>query len=114
GGPVGAGSAEAIVDELSREPPGRKLLLLAPLVADRKGEHRDVLDAARRAGFVRARIDGTVLALDEVQGLDAKRKHTIEAVVDRIVTGDAARPRLTDSVETSLRAGQGRIRAAFG
>ena len=112
-GPVGAGSAEAIVDELVREAPGRKLLLLAPLVLARKGEHRDVLDAARRAGFVRARIDGTVHQLEEVPGLDAKRKHTIEAVVDRVVTGDAARSRLTDSVETALRAGQGHVRAAF-
>jgi excinuclease ABC subunit A len=113
GGPVGAGSAEAIVDELSREPAGRKLLLLAPLVDDRKGEHRDVLDAAKRAGFVRVRVDGTVLMLEEVTGLDAKRRHSIEAVVDRVVTGDAARSRLTDSVETALKTGQGRIRAAF-
>jgi len=113
GGPVGAGSAEAIVDELSREPPGRKLLLLAPLVDDRKGEHKDVVDAARRAGFVRLRVDGVVAQLDEVQALDKQKKHTIEAVVDRVVTGDAARARLTDSVETALRAGQGRIRASF-
>ena len=113
GGPVGAGSAEGIVDELSREPPGRKLLVLAPLVDDRKGEHKDVLDAARRAGFVRVRVDGVVALLDEVQALDKQKKHTIEAVVDRIVTGDAPRARLTDSVETALRTGQGRIRASF-
>src|SRR5206468_376189 len=55
----------------------------------------------------------TVLPLEEVQGLDAKRKHTVEAVVDRIVTGDAARSRLTDSVESALRTGGGHIRAAF-
>jgi excinuclease ABC subunit A len=114
GGPVGAGSAEGIVDELTREPPGRKLLVLAPLVDDRKGEHKDVLDAARRAGFVRVRVDGVVALLDEVQTLDRQKKHTIEAVVDRVVTGDAARARLTDSVETALRTGQGRIRASFG
>ncbi len=113
GGPVGAGSAEAIVDELVREPAGRKLLLLAPLVENRKGEHRDVLDAARRAGFVRARIDGVVVGLDEVQGLEAKKKHTVEAVVDRMVTGETPRSRLTDSVETALKSGAGRIRVAF-
>src|SRR5688572_2405605 len=113
GGPVGAGSAEAIVEELLREAAGRKLLLLAPLVEQRKGEHRDVLDAARRAGIVRVRVDGVVLALDEVASLEPKKKHTIEAVVDRLVTGQVERTRLTDSVETSLRAGEGRIRAAF-
>jgi excinuclease ABC subunit A len=114
GGPVGAGSAEAIVDELAREPAGRKLLLLAPLVDDRKGEHKDVLDAARRAGFVRVRVDGIVALLEEVQALEKQKKHSIEAVVDRVVTGDAPRARLTDSVETALRAGAGRVRAAFG
>ena len=113
GGPVGAGSAEAIVDELHHEEDGRKMLLLAPLVEDRKGEHRELLDAARRAGFVRARIDGTVVPLDDVAGLDAKRKHTIEAVVDRLVTGRTTRQRWTDSVETALHAGEGRLRAVF-
>ncbi len=113
GGPVGAGSAEAIVEELLRTEGERKLLLLAPLVDDRKGEHRDLLDAARRAGFVRVRVDGKVLPLDDVSGLDAKKKHTIEAVVDRLVTGRVTRQRLTDSVESALRAADGRIRAAF-
>ncbi len=113
GGPVGAGSAEAIVEELLAAEPGRKLLVLAPLVVDRKGEHRELLDAARRAGFVRARIDGTVVPLDDVTGLDSKRKHTIEAVVDRLVTGKLSRQRLTDSVETALKSGEGHLVAFF-
>jgi excinuclease ABC subunit A len=113
GGPVGAGSAEAIVEELHRETTGRKLLVLAPLVDGRKGEHRDVLDAARRSGFVRVRVDGTVLLLDDVPALEPKKKHVIEAVVDRLVTGQVERSRLTDSVETALRAGDGFLRAAF-
>ncbi len=113
GGPVGAGSAEAIVEELHHEADGRRMLLLAPLVEDRKGEHRELLDAARRTGFVRARIDGTVMPLDDVTGLDPKRRHTIEAVVDRLVTGRTTRQRWTDSVETALRTGEGRLRAAF-
>ncbi len=112
-GPVGAGSAEAIVAELMREEEGRKLFLLAPLVDDRKGEHRELLDAARRSGFVRVRVDGTVLQLEDVTGLDSKRKHTIEAVVDRLVAGRVTRQRLTDSVETALRTGEGHLRAAF-
>jgi excinuclease ABC subunit A len=113
GGPVGAGSAESIVEELQREPAGRKLLVLAPLVDGRKGEHKDVLDAARRSGFVRVRVDGTVLPLEDVTNLDPKKKHVLEAVVDRLVTGQAERSRLTDSVETALRAGEGFLRAAF-
>ncbi len=113
GGPVGAGSAEAIVEELVHEPEGRRMLVLAPLVEARKGEHREILDAARRAGFVRARIDGEIVALDQVPALDPKRKHSIDAVVDRLVTGGAARPRVTDSVETALRAGEGRLRVVF-
>ncbi|MCG3133641.1 MAG: UvrABC system protein A [Planctomycetes bacterium] len=113
GGPVGAGSAEAVVEELLREPAGRKVILLAPLVENRKGEHRDVLDAARKQGFVRVRVDGVQTTLDDVTSLEAKKKHTVEAVVDRLVTGQADRQRLTDSVETALRAGDGRMRAAF-
>ena len=113
GGPVGAGSAEAIVRELARSEDGRKMLLLAPLVDNRKGEHKEVVEAARRAGFVRLRVDGKVLALDDVSGLDAKRKHTIEAVVDRLVSGKASTQRLTDSVESALRAGEGHVRVAF-
>src|SRR6185503_9887244 len=81
---------------------------------DRKGGQTDVLDAALRAGIVSVCVDGVVALLDEVRGLGTNTKHTIEAVVDRVVTGDAARSRLTDSVETALKTGQGRVRAAFG
>jgi excinuclease ABC subunit A len=113
GGPVGAGSAEAIVEELLHAEPDRKLLVLSPLIENRKGEHREMLEAARRAGFVRVRVDGNVVSLEDVGTLDAKRKHTIEAVVDRLVTGRATRQRLTDSVETALRTGEGHLRAVF-
>ncbi len=112
-GPVGAGSAEAIVEELLGLPAGRKLMLLAPLVDNRKGEQREVFDAVRRAGFVRVRVNGDTHSIDDVPEIDAKRKHTIEAVVDRLVSGKTTRQRLTDSVETALRIADGRVRVAF-
>jgi excinuclease ABC subunit A len=111
GGAVTARSAEEIVAELSSLPKGSKLTLLAPKAENRKGEFRDVLDEARKAGFARARIDGMVVRLEDVQALDKLKKHTIELVVDRISwSGEKAdRIRLTDSVETALKAGTGRL-----
>src|SRR5215472_1123742 len=84
GGAVAARSAAEIVDELSELPRGTKLTLLAPKVEHRKGEFRELLDEARKAGFARARIDGMVVRLEDVQGLEKLKKHTIELVVDRL------------------------------
>ena len=105
-------SAEEIVDRLGRLAPGTRLLVLARLVESRKGEHRDVLEAALRDGFARLRVDGAVVAADELPALEKTRKHTIDVVVDRLVVpegGTLPRPRLTDAVETALRAGGGRL-----
>src|SRR5262249_33552554 len=88
-----------------------KLTLLAPKVEHRKGEFRELLEESRRAGFSRARIDGMVVRLEDVQALEKLKKHTIELVVDRVVIDPSGRARLTDSVETALRAGQGQLRA---
>jgi excinuclease ABC subunit A len=107
GRPVRRQSAEQIVEQLLALPAQTRLALLAPLVRGRKGAHGDVLDAIRRLGFVRARVDGAVRDLDDLPKLDKKRNHTIEAVVDRLVVAPAARARLTDSVETSLKHGGG-------
>jgi excinuclease ABC subunit A len=104
---VGRQSAQAIVDEVLKSPTGTRMMLLAPLVQDRKGEHRDVLADAAKRGFARARIDGKVHGLEERIDLDKKAKHTIEVVVDRLVLKPEVRPRLTDSVETALREGKG-------
>ncbi|MBP7865552.1 MAG: excinuclease ABC subunit UvrA [Acidobacteria bacterium] len=112
GRPVSEQSAQQIVEELLRLPPGTKLLILAPLVRARKGEHRDVLEQARRDGFTRARVDGEVKLLEGPVPLDKKRKHTVEVVVDRLVVNEAVRDRLTDSVETALRVGGGILSAA--
>ncbi|HEX4456888.1 MAG TPA: excinuclease ABC subunit UvrA [Polyangia bacterium] len=109
GGPVAARSAAEIVDELLAMPKGTKVTLLAPKVEHRKGEFRELLDDARKEGFVRARIDGMVVRLEDVQGLEKLKKHTIELVIDRLTLAATERARLTDSVEQALRAGKGAI-----
>ncbi len=101
-------SAESICDRIFKYPEGRKLMLLAPYVTGAKGEHRDILEKIRSEGFVRARIDGKLLAVDEdIKPLAKTVRHTIEAVVDRLVTGKLDRSRLNDSVELALKHGDG-------
>jgi excinuclease ABC subunit A len=100
-------SSQQIVHEILDLRPGTKFLLLAPLMKDRKGEHRDVLDQARKAGFTRARVDGVVVALEDPIKLDKNKKHTIEVVVDRLIAKEGIDQRLHDSVETALRYGAG-------
>jgi len=108
-------SAQEIVDAVEKLPEGARLLVLAPLVRGRKGTHQAVLDEIRKSGFVRARVDGQVFELDEDVEMDRYKIHTIEAVVDRLVIQhpeeesemQAALSRLTDSVETALKFGEG-------
>ncbi len=109
-------SAQEIVDAVEALPQGARILILAPLVRSRKGTHQAVLDEIRRSGFVRVRVDGQVRTLDEELSLDRNRSHTIEAVVDRLVIrhhvdeeADSFRTRLTDSIETALRMGDGQM-----
>jgi excinuclease ABC subunit A len=102
-------SAQAIANRLLELPPGRKLVLLAPYVRGRKGEHGETLDQMRKDGFVRARIDGEMLSLEDPIRLDRAQRHTLEAVVDRLKTGAIASARLQDSVELALRLGNGLI-----
>ena len=111
GKPVGRGDAQGMVDRIMDLPEGTRIYLLAPIVENRKGEHRDRLDGLRRQGFARVRVDGVVSGLEDVQTLAKNKKHTIEAVVDRLVVkhDEVFRKRLTDSVETALGAGQGRM-----
>jgi excinuclease ABC subunit A len=104
---VGKQSAQQIIDEIVKLPSGTKLMLLAPLVQNRKGEHKEVLADAQKRGFSRARIDGKIKALEERIELDKKSKHDIELVVDRVVLKPEVRSRLTDSVETALKEGKG-------
>ncbi len=110
GRPVSGQSAEEIADQLLRHPEGTKIVLLAPRVEGRKGRHEEVLDDLRKQGFVRVRLDGSIHDLDAVPSLDQRRKHSIEAVVDRLAVGPSVRSRLTDSVELALRTGEGVLR----
>src|SRR5438067_1783160 len=107
---VGKQSAQQIAEELAKLPEGTKLTLLAPLIEQRKGEHKEVLADARKRGFARARVDGVIRDLDEDIDLDKKRKHDIAVVVDRIVI-KGADSRLYDSVETALKEGKGVLQA---
>jgi len=102
---------QQITDAILRWPEETKFLLLAPLVAGQTGEFRDVVDKARREGFVRLRVDGEVLELSDPKGirLDKTKPHWIEAVVDRLVVRADLGQRLADSIETALRWGGGKI-----
>ena len=112
GVPIVAQTVQEIVDQIQAYPEGSRLLILGPLVRDRKGEHQQLLVTAKRSGFARVRVDGSVRDLTEDIVLDKMKKHSIEVVVDRFVVQRSAeaegdRARLTDSVETALRLGEG-------
>jgi excinuclease ABC subunit A len=111
GVPITAQTTSDIVDKIIALPPKSRVMLLAPVVRDQKGEFRDVVERLGREGFVRARIDGELveLASNVRIKLEAKQKHTIEAVVDRLVMDEKIRVRLSDSVETALRWGEGQL-----
>ncbi|HML39781.1 MAG TPA: excinuclease ABC subunit UvrA [Bellilinea sp.] len=108
-------SAQEIVEQIEKIPEGSRLLLLGPVVRGRKGTYQAVFDEIRKAGFSRVRVDGQVYSLDDEITLDRYKIHNIEAVVDRIVRSsvestedeNASRSRLTDSVETALKVGEG-------
>ena len=108
-------SAEEIVDAIQGLPEGSRILVLSPVVRARKGTYQAVFEEIRKAGFARARVDGTVYNLDEEISLDRYKIHTIESVVDRLVISHAGSEveqtanltRLTDSVETALKFGDG-------
>jgi len=106
GKPIRSQSAEEIVDQLLRHEEGIRLVVLAPLVRGRKGAHEDLICFARKQGYVRMRVDGEIYEMDEIPKLDKRRKHTLEAVVDRLVMRENIRARLTDSIETSLKLGE--------
>jgi excinuclease ABC subunit A len=111
GEPITRQTTSDIVDRILSLPPRTRVMLLAPVVTRQKGEFRDVIERLAREGFVRARVDGQIVELSanvRVK-LEAKEKHTIEVVVDRLVIDDRIRVRLGDSVETALKWGEGRL-----
>jgi excinuclease ABC subunit A len=110
---LAAQTVSQMVDQVLRLPENAALMLLAPVVTERKGEHVEVLEELRGQGFVRARVDGKVIELDDPPKLDSRRKHTIEAVVDRFkVRADLAQ-RLAESFEMALNVGDGVAKVAW-
>ncbi|MEW6354221.1 MAG: excinuclease ABC subunit UvrA [Pseudomonadota bacterium] len=108
-----AQTVSQMVDQVLALPEGTPLMLLAPVVSERKGEHLQVLEELRAQGYVRARIDGKLVELDEAPSLGLRKKHSIEAVIDRFrVRADLA-ARLAESFETALRLSDGVVRVAF-
>jgi excinuclease ABC subunit A len=113
GEPVQGQSAQQIAQALSQLAPDTRVHLLVPLLVNRKGEHRELLADARREGIVRLRVDGEIRLSEELEALDKRRKHTVEAVLDRLVVGRASVSRITESVEKALERGQGELIAAL-
>ncbi len=106
---VGAQTRDEIVDQLLALPEGQRLQLLAPVVRGRKGEYREELEDALKAGFARARVDGQMHELTDTIHLDRQLRHDIEIVVDRIVVKDGIRERIAESVETAVKLSGGLV-----
>jgi excinuclease ABC subunit A len=103
-------SVQQIVDSVQKLPNGSRIMVLAPIVTDRKGEYQNIFDDLRKQGYARVRVDGEVHDLSERIPLDKYKQHSIAVVVDRLVIGDSGtRTRLSDSVETALKLGGGTV-----
>ena len=111
GQPLSRQTPQQIVDQILAYEPESKIILLAPLIENQPGQFRDIIEKIRREGFVRARIDGQIVELDRSERirLNKNERHTIEAVVDRLIVRDGIRTRLTDSIETALKWGGNRV-----
>ena len=107
GQPLEAQTVSQMVDQVMAMPEGSKLMILAPVIRDRKGEHLQVIDTMRSQGFIRLRVDGTVYDIDDVPALDKKRKHQIDVVVDRFKVKEGLEQRLAESFETALELADG-------
>ncbi len=112
GRPIQRQTVDQIVDELLKLPERTKLLLLGPVAVAKKGTHKKLLEELRKQGYVRVRADGIVYSLSDTIDLEKNKKHTIEVVVDRLVVREGITKRLTDSVETALRLGDGLLVAS--
>lgn len=105
--PLEAQTVSQMVDTVLAMPEGKRLMLLAPVIQDRKGEHLSVFEGLRAQGFVRARVNGEVVELDDPPELELRKKHTIEAVVDRFKVREDLQQRLAESFETALKLADG-------
>src|SRR5918997_1102707 len=103
GAPITRQSVEQIVSGILNLPEGERVMILAPLVRGRKGEFKKELEKLNKDGFLRARVDGELRALDEEIKLDKRKNHTIEVVIDRLLIKEGVKERLTESVKTALK-----------
>ncbi len=102
-------TSQEIIEKVMGLPLKSEITVLAPLVRGRRGEYRELFERIRKQGFVRVRVDGSVYGLDEEIKLNKKRKHNIEVVVDRLVMKPGVKKRLADSIETTLKLGEGQV-----
>ncbi|MFC2071702.1 excinuclease ABC subunit UvrA [Chloroflexota bacterium] len=111
---IASQTVQQIVDAIQAIPEGSRIMILAPLVQDRKGEYQAVFDDLRKAGYVRVRVDGHIYDLSEEFQLEKNKKHSIEVVIDRLVVGQSgSQSRIADSVETALKLGAGVVLASI-
>ena len=103
--PITAQTRQQILDQIGTLPQQTRFIVLAPLIRGQKGEYRDLFEDLLKQGFVRARVDGTIVRLTDELRLDRQMRHNIEVVIDRLVAGPASRSRLADAVELALRVG---------
>jgi excinuclease ABC subunit A len=109
GEPVESSSEDAIVERILELPERTKYILLAPLVRNRKGEYKDLFDKLRKSGFTRARVDGSIVDLSDIEKVELHKKHNIDVVIDRIIAKKGIAPRVEESVARGLAAGDGRL-----
>ena len=107
GKPIEKQSIDQVVDQVMAFDEGTRILVIAPVVRGRKGEHKNVFERIQKEGYVRVKVDGVIYDINEVPDLDKKKKHTIDAVVDRLVIRDGISSRLSDSLETAFSFGEG-------
>ena len=111
--PLAAQTVSQMVDQIMAMPEGTRVMLLAPVIDARKGEHQTLLEQLRAQGYLRARINGEIVELDDTRKLDLRRKHTIEVVIDRFKVREDMKQRLADSLETALALSEGIVRLGF-
>ena len=102
-------TVQKIVDTVMKVKTGTKMHILAPLIRGRKGAHKSIIDEIRKEGFLRIRVDGEVMSIDDTIRLNKNRKHTIEVVIDRLILKDKIHERLTESIELALKIGNGLV-----
>lgn len=110
---LSAQTVSQMVDQVLAQPAGARLMLLAPMVEARKGEHRETIEQLRAQGYARLRVDGTVREIDELEPLDRRKKHTLAVVVDRFKVHPDRALRLAESFEAALQLADGRARVAW-